>query len=115
MGGKTDLFIALIFLGAGFTQGLSGFGSALLAMPLLTIFIKVKTAVPLCMLNGLIITLFLSLQLKRHMDWEKIGPLSTGCLPGIWVGVFFLRHTHDDIMKLLLGVMLITLMMISSL
>jgi len=108
MDGKTDLFIALIFLGAGFAQGLSGFGSALLAMPLLTLFIKVKTAVPLCMLNGVIITLFLSLQLKRHMDWQKIGPLLTGCLPGIWVGVFFLLHTRDGIMKLLLGVMLIS-------
>ncbi len=99
--------VALIFLLAGFTQGVSGFGSALVAMPLLTLFIDVKTAVPLCMLNGLLITSFLSWQLRRHIDWRKIRPLFFGCLPGIYMGVTFLKRTNDSVIKVMLGVMLI--------
>ena len=64
--------IALIFLAAGFVQGISGFGSALVAMPLLALVVDVKTAVPLCVLNGLLITLFLTLRLKAHINWRKI-------------------------------------------
>ncbi|MFH1216750.1 MAG: sulfite exporter TauE/SafE family protein [Pseudomonadota bacterium] len=100
--------IPLIFLAAGFTQGVSGFGSGLVAMPLLTLFLDVKIAVPLCMLNGLIITAYLSLQLRRHTDWKKIGPLLIGCMPGIYVGARFLKEADSGLIKLLLGVMIIS-------
>lgn len=100
-------FVAVIFLAAGFTQGVSGFGSALVAMPLLLFFIDAQIAVPLCMLNGLIITAFLSLQLRRNVDWRKISPLLIGCLPGIYVGACFLKEADSDLIKLLLGVMLV--------
>ncbi len=104
----THLYIPLIFLAAGFTQGVCGFGSALVAMPLLLFFMDVKMAVPLCMLNGLIITAFLSLQLRRHVDWQKIIPLFIGCLPGIYAGVRFLKEADSNLIKLLLGIMLVS-------
>jgi hypothetical protein len=99
--------LILIFLAAGFTQGISGFGSALVAMPLLLLFIDVKTAVPLCMLNGLIITAFLSLQLRRHVDWKKITPLLIGCMPGIYVGSRFLKEADSNVIQLLLGLLIV--------
>lgn len=103
-----SFFIALIFLAAGFTQGVSGFGSALVAMPLLLFFMDAHSAVPLCMLNGLIITAFLSMQLRRHVDWRKIIPLLIGCTPGIYVGARFLREADSNLIKLLLGLMLVS-------
>jgi hypothetical protein len=99
--------IGLIFLAAGFTQGVSGFGSALVAMPLLLLFLDARTAVPLCVLNGLVITFFLSLQLRRHIDWRKIVPPLIGCLPGIYAGALFLRDADSDLIKLLLGLVLV--------
>lgn len=104
----TELYwIGGIFFLAGFTQGVSGFGSALVAMPLLLLFIDVKTAVPLCMLNGLVITLFLSFQLRAQIDWKKIMPLFFGCLPGIVAGTLFLKGANNDVMKFLLGILLL--------
>lgn len=100
-------WIPLIFFAAGFTQGVSGFGSALVAMPLLTLFLDVKVAVPLCMLNGLIITSYLSFTLRRHADWRKIIPLIIGCLPGIYVGSRFLKQAESSLITLLLGIMLV--------
>jgi hypothetical protein len=97
------IFMALIFFAAGFTQGLTGFGSALVAMPLLVLLIDVKEAVPLCMLNGVIITGFLSLQLRSHLERRKILPLLLGCLPGVGVGVFFLKQADPDLIRSLLG------------
>lgn len=103
----TFLFISLIFFIAGFIQGLSGFGSALFAMPLLTFFIDVKTAVPLCILNSILITLYLSLQLRHYMDKKKILPLFFGSLPGIYLGAAFLKNVEADSIKLLLGVLIV--------
>lgn len=100
-------YLPLIFFLAGFTQGISGFGSTLVAMPLLLFFLDAQTAVPLCMLNGLIITAFLSFQLRRHVDWEKITPIIIGCIPGIYVGARFLKEANSNLIKLLLGIMLI--------
>jgi uncharacterized protein len=99
-------YLPLIFFLAGFTQGVSGFGSALIAMPLLLFFMDAQTAVPLCMLNGLIITAFLSFQLRRHVDWQKITPIIIGCLPGIYVGARFLKEADSNSIKLLLGILL---------
>lgn len=97
------LYAPLIFLLAGFTQGVSGFGAALVAMPLLTLFMNVQTAVPLSMLQGLLITLYLSLQLKQHVDWKKILPLLFGCLPGIIVGIAALKSFNSSMLQRSMG------------
>lgn len=99
--------LLLLILAAGaFTQGLTGFGSALVSLPLLVLFMDIRVAVPLSILNGLLITGVLSLQLKSHLDWYKIGPLLAGFVPGVAVGVFFLKKTDKPLFMLLLGLML---------
>ena len=101
------ILTVLIFLLGSFIQGLTGFGFALVSIPFLVMFMDIRTAVPLCMLSGLVITAFLSLQLKDHLDWRKILPLLLGCLPGILAGVLFLKKISEPVFKFSLGVMLI--------
>lgn len=102
----TYALIFFIFLAAGFIQGMAGFGSALVAIPLLSLFIDIKAAIPLCTLHGLLITGFLSLHLKDHMDRKKILPLLLGSLPGIVAGVIFLKRADPGLMKTLMGGMI---------
>jgi uncharacterized membrane protein YfcA len=104
----TIILIMLIFMGAGLLQGLTGFGSSLLAMPLLTLFLDVKTAVPLCILNSLIITLYLSYKLRGFMEMRKILPIIIGSLPGIYLGATFLKSVDAEVIKLLLGLLIIS-------
>lgn len=104
----TLILISLIFLLAGFIQGFSGFGSALLAMPLLTLFLDARVAVPLSVLNSILITSYLTLKLKNHMEKKKILPLVLGSLPGTYIGVSFLMTAESDIIKLLLGMLIVS-------
>ncbi len=97
------LIISLVFFSAGLLQGLSGFGAALLAMPLLVLVMDVREAVTLTLLNTLILNLFLSLHLKSHFDWRKILPLVVGCVPGVYVGVTILENVDPAIIKCCLG------------
>jgi hypothetical protein len=97
-------WLAATFLLAGFTQGVSGFGAALVAMPLLTLFMGVQTAVPLYMLHGIIITGYLSLQLREHLDWQKITPLLLGSLPGIVIGIYVLKRFDSGVLQTAMGI-----------
>ena len=101
------LFAGFIFLFAGFVQGLTGFGSALVAIPLLSFVFDIKTAVPLCMLNGVVITTYMALNLRRDLDVGKILPLLIGALPGILVGIYFLKHGDESMLRHGIGVLLI--------
>jgi len=102
------LFVGITIFFAGFTQGLSGFGSTLLAIPILTVLLDIKTVIPLTALTGLVMTLFLLIQLWRHLVWKKIISFLIGMLPGIPLGVFFLKKVDKGIVQLLLGSLLIT-------
>ena len=107
MGIETYLWISVIVLFAAFTQGLSGFGSILLALPLLSIFLDIKMAIPLAALYGVSITILLLLQLRKHLEWGKIFPLLVGAALGVPVGVFFLKRLNRNVILWILGVFLV--------
>lgn len=99
--------ISVIFLLAGFVQGMTGFGSALVAMPLLSLCIDVKGAVPLCTLNSVVITTFLALKLKKHLDRKKILPLCIAAIPGMLAGVILLKKVRSEHLSMGLGALLV--------
>jgi len=97
----------MIFLLAGFVQGLTGFGSALVAIPLLCLVIDIKTAVPLCVLSSLIITTTMALQLRKDVDGKKILPLCLSAIPGIFIGATVLKTVDSTTIRFLLGIFLV--------
>jgi len=101
-------FISTIFLLAGFVQGMTGFGSVLVALPLLSLFLDVKVAIPLCSLNSVVITTFLALRLRKDLDWRKILPLCLAAIPGMVVGVTLLKKVSSQSLSMALGVLLVT-------
>ncbi|WP_404823691.1 sulfite exporter TauE/SafE family protein [Pseudodesulfovibrio thermohalotolerans] len=60
--------IILIVLAAAFLQGLTGFGFGLIALPLLGFFLSIKTSVPLMVLLALIISLYLTIRLRKCIN-----------------------------------------------
>ena len=102
-----SLSIGLIFLSAGIVQGLTGFGSALVAIPLLCLLIDIKQAVPLCSLNGMVITTVLFIQLRKQADLRKVIPLFVGSIPGVFIGATLLKSVDSGLIKTFLGILLI--------
>lgn len=102
------LLTGSVFLFAGFIQGYTGFGAALVAIPLLSFYLDVKIAVPLCVLAGLVITLTMALNLRHKLDPSKLGPLFLGALPGIALGAYLLQDLPSQVLRLALGVLLVT-------
>lgn len=95
-----------VFLG-GLLKGLSGFGTGLLIIPLLVIFIDIKTVIPLIYLLEFVGTNLLLFQLLKSLDWKEIYRLLLGFIPGVTIGVFFLKTLDMDILRLILGIILL--------
>jgi uncharacterized protein len=103
---QTYIWVCLIFFGGGFIQGVSGFGSVLLSLPLLAIFLDIKTVIPLTALGGVSASYVLLYQLRQHLDWKKILPIFIGAVLGIPVGVYFLKRLDTGTIQLIIGAIL---------
>ncbi len=101
------ILICLIALVAGFIQGLSGFGSVLVALPLLAMFLDLKIAVPLVSIWGMTINTILLVQLRAHLRRQNILPLVVAAIPGIPLGVYILKYADVRFLELLLGGLLV--------
>ncbi len=100
------LIALIIFLGA-FIQAISGFGSALVAMPLLTAVIGIQTASPLFAVVGFVLDTLLLWRFRAALNFQAIRRLVLASLVGIPLGVIFLRQQDPRLVTTLLGVTLV--------
>jgi uncharacterized protein len=101
------ILICLIALLAGFIQGLSGFGSVLVSLPLMVLFLDIRMAVPLVSIWGMTINTILLVQLRAHLRRQHILPLILAAVPAIPLGIYFLKYADARIMEMLLGGLLV--------
>jgi uncharacterized membrane protein YfcA len=59
------------------------------------------------MLNGLIITGYLAITLRRHLDPDKILPLVLGSIPGVIIGLVVLKNFDSTLIRNSIGILLI--------
>ena len=102
-----DLFLTVVAFLAGLIQGFSGFGSVLLSLPLLVLFLDVREAIPLANLMGVVLTVLIIVQLRAHWEWGKIWPLLAGACPGIPAGVWLLTRMDPMHIQIVLGAVLL--------
>lgn len=79
----------IVFL-AFFVRGISGFGSATIAIPLLAHFIALKLAVPLLLIHDLLSTLATVSIDRRAIDKSEIVALLPPAVVGVIIGVTLL-------------------------
>jgi len=101
------LWVGVVFFLAGFNQGLSGFGVILLAIPLLSLVLNIKTVIPLTALSALAISIMLLIQLKEKFEFRNIASLLAGALPGVPVGAVILKNADKIAIQWALGLILI--------
>lgn len=101
--------VAAAALLAGFTQAFAGFGSTLVAMPLLGLVMGVREAVPLGCLMALSINVMLVARLGRHAQGPSLLLLLAAAIPGMLLGHLFLSAAPETLLKLLLGASVLVL------
>ena len=87
--------------------GLTGFGSTVIALPLLVQLFALKFAVPLLMLLDLSAFLLFGARLRKRIEYREIGWLIPFMLAGMAVGLTLLIQVAEHKLLVVLGVFLL--------
>jgi uncharacterized membrane protein YfcA len=102
----TTFLVGLIVFLAVFTQSLSGFGSALVAMALLPGFIGIQLATPLVAVIALGLEIVLIVRFRQSLDVRAIWRVVLAALVGTPLGVYFLSRVDEKISLTILGLVI---------
>ncbi len=101
------LVLMLVVFFAIFTQSLTGFGSALISMPLLVPLLGIRTAAPLVALVMLISEVVLLIRYRASLNIRLVRRLVIASLLGIPLGVLALVNLDERIMTAALGMVVL--------
>jgi uncharacterized membrane protein YfcA len=90
-----------------FIKGLSGFASALFAIPFLALFLDIKFAVPVFLLFDFISGIILTIQNRKFIDKKEALLLLSGLVIGTGMGTFFLVSFGNEVLKKVFGILVI--------
>lgn len=103
---NTLILLAAVFL-AVFTQSVSGFGVALVAMSILPAILGIQTATPLVALIAVVLEIFLFLRYRSAFKLQAIWRIILASFAGIPIGLYVLRQADPEIIVKFLGFILI--------
>jgi uncharacterized membrane protein YfcA len=101
----TDIILvsAFIILLASIVKGLTGFGFALTSLPMLTIFLTPKTAIPLITVCSVFLDGYTFTEARRLVQYKEISPLVVSGIVGMILGTYFLVSLDSAAIKLAIG------------
>jgi hypothetical protein len=102
----TPLLIALIVFLAVFTQSLTGFGSALVAMALLPGLMGMRSATPLVAVMSMTVEIVLLIRYHSSLNIRAVWRLVLASLFGIPLGILFLRRVDEGLVMTVLGIVI---------
>lgn len=106
------LFLALAALAAGFVRGFSGFGAAMVFVPLASAFVDPRTAVIMLWVMDNLVTLPLVVQGMKRCTWSEIRPLFLGAMLGAPAGVWLLANAPEDPLRWAIAIMVLTAVLV---
>lgn len=104
----TDAIIILTICFAAFVQGISGFGFALVAMPILAGLTSIYVAAPLVALTTLTNNTFMCLYYRRSFSKAIVIKMLCGSVLGIPLGLLALQYLPVSFMLMALGLTIVS-------
>ncbi|MEN9203613.1 MAG: sulfite exporter TauE/SafE family protein [Thermostichus sp. DG_1_6_bins_120] len=100
-------WVCLILFFATLTHGLSGFGLALVAVPLLQPLVSLQVATPLISLVSGIIVVAMGMHYRSALEWGSLLRLAGGATATIPLGVWAATRWDERWITLILGIVLL--------
>ncbi len=101
----TQIVVSIVIIFFAYTvKGLSGFGSGLIAIPLLAFMFPLSFIVPVLGLLSYSGTVMQSIQLRKQVAWRDMLPLLPFSLLGIFIAIWLLINVDANNLVIALGV-----------
>lgn len=107
--GQLLFLLASAFI-AGTARGFSGFGAALIFVPLASAAIGPKAAAPLLLVIDTVATAGLTPDAWRRADKRDVGTMSLGALIGVPLGAYLLTHTDPLMVRWAIVLLVVALL-----
>lgn len=104
---ETILLVIIIAFAATLFRSTFGFGEALIAVPLLSLFLPMSTAVPLAVMMSILVAVVILVQDHSKVHLRSAKWLILFAIIGIPFGLALLFYGPDDIIKVILGAVII--------
>ncbi|HWD38741.1 MAG TPA: sulfite exporter TauE/SafE family protein [Fimbriimonas sp.] len=108
-------WVLLIAFIASLIRSTFGFGEALVAVPLLALFLPIRTAAPLAVLLSITVAAVVVIQDWRKIHLRSVGWLLGPTILGIPLGIWLLSVGHQSAVKAGLGVLILSFALYSLL
>lgn len=105
------LLLALAMTMAGLTRGFSGFGAALVFVPLSSALLDPRIAVVVLWMINSSFGLPLTLQGIRHCNWREMVPITIGIAIATPCGTWILAHAPTDVLRWIISLMVLAAVM----
>ncbi len=97
------LMAAPIVLIAYLVRGICGFGSGLIAIPVLSLLFPLKIAVPLVVMLDYLASAGQGVSLRQSIQWGEVGRLIIPALIGVSVGLLIFHKVEAELLTRILG------------
>ena len=97
------MMAAPIILIAYLVRGICGFGSGLIAIPVLSLMLPLKVAVPLVVILDYLASAGQGVSLRQSIQWGEISRLIVPALIGVSVGLLIFHNADADLLPRFLG------------
>jgi len=101
------IYTFFVLLLAAFVQGSVGFGVALVAVTLMSLYLPPDQSIPLMSLLAATLSFVMLLRYRQSFNLRATTRLLAGSIFGIPIGVFLLRQLEGDLVINILGVIVI--------
>lgn len=99
--------VAVVFLLAAVVQAVSGFGFALVAVPLLAVVVDPAPAVVATTLVSLLLSAVVLRADRAHVRWRDVGVVSAAGIVGMPVGLAVLARVPERVLTAVIAVVLL--------
>ena len=100
-------YVLSIFFIATLVRSTFGFGESLIAVPLLILLVPIEIAVPLSVLVSIFIAAVVVVQDRKQIHFNSAKWLIIFAIMGIPIGLLLLIHGNENIVKTILGILII--------
>ena len=106
------LISAIVVLMAALLKGMTGFGFALLAVPLLSLMFPIQALIPAMTIFNLITSVYILASIKLKVKAKYFLPMLLASFVGIPIGVYALTYFPEKTLELAAGISIFSISMV---
>ncbi|MBN1489985.1 MAG: sulfite exporter TauE/SafE family protein [Phycisphaerae bacterium] len=97
------LFTVIACIGI-LVQSFAGFAGSLTAIPLFSLFLPPREAIPAFNMVMLLVDAWLVFEARRYIQWGRVGRLMVGAVAGIPIGAYGLKYLPTHVLGLIISI-----------